>query len=103
MTAVALMRSPHPRRGEQRLPFEPLEELVRYRIIAAEPAVRPGHADTIGVPRIARRLAVHQRQVQRWRRIGVTADQAVELADRIRVPWINIWPELLDVFCGSTP
>lgn len=79
-----------------RVPFDPLEELVRYRVVADDLT-----GEACGVPRIARTLQVDRQQIHRWRRYGVTADQAVTLADRIRVHWANVWPELLDARSSS--
>jgi hypothetical protein len=77
--------------AEHRYPFAPLEEIARQRIRNTdEYGVGPG------VPRLARLLGVHARQVHRWRELGVTRDQADQLADAVGHHPSNIWPEIFE-------
>lgn len=51
-----------------------------------------------GTPRlVAEVLGVDRRQVYRWRKVGVTAEQADVLAVRARRHPLEVWPELADI------
>ncbi len=49
-------------------------------------------AGSAGATVLARRLSVHPAQVHRWRRSGLTVDQADELAGRLCRHPAEVWP-----------
>lgn len=75
-----------PRRDEQRLPFGPLERLIPLR--PSGDWEDPWHDR---IDQLATALAVHKKQVERWRRYGVTLNQA----DRLAVH-LGLLPEIIE-------
>jgi hypothetical protein len=65
-------------RARRRYPFGPVEQL----------------ADHWTAGELALRLGVHRSQLYRWRRYGVTVDQADTLACRVGRHPAELWPEL---------
>lgn len=76
--------------GGARLPFAPLEELLRRRLVDE----RVGNQVVGASVRVqALALAVNARQVHRWRHQGVTWAQADELAVRAGYHPGDVWEE----------
>lgn len=71
-----------------RLPFAPVEELVRR---SWQP-LNPPHCEPFGTAALADRLDVSRHTVIRWRREGLTEQRADELALHLGTHPAILWP-----------
>lgn len=78
----------------KRYPFLPLEELI---VFGAGPRVHEHIDIRVSAARlVADTLGRSQQQVYRWRNVGVSFDQADELATRAGFHPASVWPEWMD-------